>query len=230
MSRASEMQGFLPDDYLELRTQRRTNILWALVFLVVAGSIGWAYMIAQKKVQQAQTTNQQIKEKYAGKAGSIELFKKLQEEQNKLNTKAELVGSLGERVNRSNVLAELTNRLPAGMHLTELALDGKRRSDAGKTTADRTAQAGQAKPILYDVTLKITGLAPTDRLVAEYMSNLERSSLIKEVQFDQIDETLYKEIKLRKFELTVTLDPAADTRVASTENSTTKPTTKPVQK
>lgn len=224
MSRASEMQGFLPDDYLELRTQRRTNILWALVFLVVAGSIGWAYMIAQKKVQQAAEINRQIKEEYAGQAKPIELFKKLQEEQNKLNTKAELVGSLGERVNRSNVLAELTNRLPAGVYLTDLTLEGKRKSDAGKTVMDRAVAAGQAKPVLYDVTLKLRGLAYSDRQVAEYMSNLERSALIQKdgVVFELTDETIYKEVKLRLFELSVTLDPAADTRVAGTDKPALK--------
>lgn len=223
MSRASEMQGFLPDDYLELRTQRRTNILWALVFLVVAGSIGWAYMIAQKKVQQAQGINQQIKEEYAGQTKSIDLFKKLQDEQNKLNTKAELVGSLGERVNRSNILAELTNRLPTGVYLTDITLNGKRRSDSGKTVTDRGAASGQAKPILYDVSMKVKGLAYTDTQMARYMSNLQNCPLFLKVQFELTDETLYKEVKLRMFELSVTLDPNADTRVAGVESPAGKP-------
>ena len=151
MSRATEMQGFLPDDYVELRTQRRTNILWALVFLVVAGSIGWAYMIAQKKVQMAQEMNRRISEEFAAQSKPIELFKSLQEEQKKLNQKAELVGSLGERVNRSNILAELTNRLPTGVYLVDFSLDGRKRADGNKTAFDRAVTAGQPKPILYDV-------------------------------------------------------------------------------
>ena len=225
MSRVSEIQGFLPDDYLEFRMQRRTNILWALVFLVVAGSIGWAFMIAQKKVQQAEEVNRRIKDEYAAQAKSIDLFKRLQEEQNLLNTKAELVGSLGERVNRSNILAELTNRLPMGVCLTDVTLEGKRKSDVARGSSERASVAGQPKTIPYDVTLKIRGLAFTNRQVAEYLSNLGESRLFREVIFDLTDETVYKEVKLRLFELTVAIDPAADTRVTGTE----PPATGPVQ-
>lgn len=226
MSRATEMQGFLPDDYLEFRMQRRTNILWALVFLVVAGSIGWAYMIAQKKVHQAEETNRQIKEEYAAQTKSIDLFKKLQDEQSRLNSKAELVGSLGERVNRSNILAELTNRLPPGVCLTDLTLDGARKAEAARGNMDRAVVAGQSKPVLYDVNIKLRGLAYTDRQVAEYMANLEQSSLFKEVLFELTDETVYKEVKLRLFELSLALDPAADTRVSGVE----KPATQAISK
>ena len=68
MSRATEMQGFLPDDYVELRTQRRTNILWALIFLIVAGGIGWAYFIAQNKVMKAEEYNAAVNRDYAAAA------------------------------------------------------------------------------------------------------------------------------------------------------------------
>lgn len=226
MSRATEMQGFLPDDYLEFRMQRRTNILWALVFLVVAGSIGWAYLIAQRKVHQAEETNRQIKEEYAAQTKSIDLFKKLQDEQARLNTKAEMVGSLGERVNRSNILAELSNRLPNGVSLTDLALEGRRKGETARANTDRAVVAGQSKPVLYDVNLKLHGLAYTDRQVTEYMSSLEQCPLFKEVVFEMIDETVYKEVKLRQFELSIAIDPAADTRVSGVEKPTTQATGK----
>ncbi|GEM_PF-5854001 len=227
MSRATEMQGFLPDDYLEFRIQRRTNTLWALVFLVVACSIGWAYMIAQKKVQQAEEVNRRIKEEYAAQITSIDLFKKLQAEQNRLNTKAELVGSLGERVNRSNILAELTNRLPIGVYLTDLTLEGSRAGEASRPV-ERAVVAGQPKAIMFDVNLKLSGLAYTDEQVAEYMTNLEQCPLFAKggVVFELTAETVYKEINLRMFQISVAIDPAADTRVITSVKAATKPVAK----
>lgn len=220
MSRASEMQGFLPDDYLELRMQRRTNILWALVFLVVAGSIGWAYMIAQKKIQLAETQNQRVNEEYAAQAKSIETFKSLQEEQAKLNAKAELVGSLGERVSRSNVLAELTLRLPTGVYLTDFALEGKPRTEGGKAVI---VPVGQPKPILYDVNMTISGLAYSDTQAMRYLENLRKCPLFMNVEFEYVEETVYKEVKLRQFKLTAQIDPTADTRASSTGKPATQP-------
>ena len=214
MSRASEMHGFLPEDYLELKAQRRTNILWALVFAIVAGSIGWAYFIAQKKIQRAEEVNSQVNREFASAASSVELFKQMQGEQQRLNLKAELVGSLVERVNRSNILAQLTNALPKNVYLSECDLNGKPQVDGSqsKTAYDRAKASGDVKPIIYAVTMKIRGYAFTNSQVSDYMANLENCGLFSDVVFMQAVESTFKEVKLREFELELTLDPNADSR------------------
>ena len=221
MSRASEMHGFLPEDYVELKAQRRTNILWALVFAIVAGSIGWAYFIAQTKIQQAEAMNAQVNRDFASAASSVEQFKQMQEEQSRLNLKAELVGSLVERVNRSNILAQLTNALPANVYLSECDLTGKPQIDASqaKTAYDRAKAAGDVKPIIYAVTMKVRGYAFTNSQVSDYMVNLEKCGLFSQVDFMQAVESTYKDVKLREFELELTLDPNADSRAVEMRKS-----------
>ena len=79
--------------------------------------------------------------------------------------------------------------------------------------------------------MKLRGLAYTNNHVAEYMANLAKSPLFKEVVFVLTEDTVYKDVKLRAFELEIALDPAADTRTFGNEKSTTKPAeaaTKPV--
>lgn len=214
MSRATEMHGFLPDDYVELRMQRRTNILWALIFLIVAGGIGWAYFIAQNKIRTAQDINASVTRDFSAAAKPIAQFQQMQEEQQRLNQKAELVGSLIERVNRSNILAELTNALPAGVYLSDFDLLGKADSNlaGAKTAFDRAKAAGAAKPIIYGVTIRLVGFAASDKHVADYMTNLEKSPLFAAVDFVETKEVAYKELKVRSFELELTLDPSADSR------------------
>jgi len=212
MSRATQMHGFLPEDYVELKAQRRTNILWALIFLIVAGGIGWAYFIAQSKVQKARALNAEVSAEFAAAAEPIAQFKTMQEEQQRLNQRAELVGSLIERVNRSFILAQLTNSLPKNVYLSEFDLQGKPQVDAAKakTAYDRAKAAGAPKPIIYNVTMRVKGYAFTNSQVSDYMANLEKCGLFSDVVFMQAVETTYKDMKLREFELELTLDPNVD--------------------
>lgn len=217
MSRA-HMQGFLPEDYMETKAQRRTNVLWAMIFLVVAGGIGWAYYIAQTKIQRAEDINRQVNEQYSAAAKPIEQFQKLQEEQQRLNRQAELAHSLVEKVNRSNILAELTNSLPKNVYLTDFVLNAAKRAQADVAmTAYQRAQAAKKgvalpEPIVYDITIRLTGLAYTDTLVTEYQRNLEKSPLFKDVNFISTEATTYQDQKLRLFNFELVLNPAADTR------------------
>lgn len=222
MSRATEMHGFLPDDYVELRTQRRTNIMWALIFLIVAGGIGWAYFIAQNKVQKAQEVNTAVKNEYAAAAKPIAQFQQMQEEQIRLNQKAELVGSLIERVNRSNILAELTNALPKGVFLTDVDLQSKAQTDptANKTAYERAKAAGIAKPILFNSTLKVNGLAAITAQEADYESNLKKSPLFSSADLVADKDITIGEMKFRAFEIELVLDPAADSHALAPEKRT----------
>ena len=221
MGRAPEMHGFLPEDYVELKAQRRTNILWAMVFLVVAGSIGWAYFIAQKKIQDAEAINADVNREFASASSAVEQFKRMQDEQQRLNSKAELVGSLVERVNRSNILAQLTNSLPRNVYLSELDLNGKPQADANqaKSAYERAKASGEVKPIIYAVTMRVRGYAFTNSQVSDYMVNLETSGLFSDVNFVQAVESTFKEVKLREFELELTLNPNADSRTIKMQNS-----------
>lgn len=222
MSRATEMHGFLPDDYVELRMQRRTNILWALIFLIVAGGIGSAYFIAQNKIRNAEQVNKEVSDAFIGAKQAIEQFQNMQTEQQRLNQKAELVGSLIERVNRSNILAELTNARPPGVYLNDFDLVAKIQSDpnVAKMAIDRAKAAGAPKPILYTVSLRVSAYAAKDIQASQYVTNLQRSPLFASVDFVDSKEVTYREAKVRLFTLEITLDPAADSRALAVTKTT----------
>src|SRR3954467_1431036 len=44
--------SFLPDDYLERKAQRRTNVICASLFLVVMTSIGGAFTVSERKTRE----------------------------------------------------------------------------------------------------------------------------------------------------------------------------------
>ncbi len=72
---------------------------------------------------------------------------------------------------------------------------------------------------MYDVGLKLTGLAPTDLQVAELIRNLNSDGLFKEANLDRQHwdkderETNQKDKfteNFRKFQIEMTIDPQAD--------------------
>jgi Tfp pilus assembly protein PilN len=216
--------SFLPDDYLERKQRRRTNVICAILFCIVLGAIGSAFWVTEKSMreidQQAATVDQQ----YTEAAKKIEQFQELQEKQRTMAHQAELTASLLEKVPRSFVLAEITNGLPAGISLLDLSLDAKIMTNApvARTAFDiRKAEIDAAKPLsgiaaaqprIYDVTMRATGIAETDVQVAQFITKLNKSSLLRDVNLlftDEFTQGQEKGTKLRKFQIEMSLNPNA---------------------
>src|SRR5947199_1319143 len=172
--------SFLPDDYLENKAQRRANVICAILFLVTMVTIGMAFTTGERSLREMEQRHTTKYQEVTTAAKRIEQFKELQEKQRTMAHQAELTASLLEKVPRSLILAKITNALPTSCSLTEFALESKKRS-AGAAAAPGPKPAFQTKGApgqgnivgqvadakVYDVALKIAGLAPTDVQVAE---------------------------------------------------------------
>lgn len=227
-SNAPNQLSFLPEDYLELKAQRRTNAICASLFAVVILGIGGAFHITERSVKAVQLEYAEVMRRYADAAKPIEQFRQMQEQQRKMETQATLSASLLEKVPRSFLLAELTNALPSTVSLLDFSLEAKTRNvtvdprqfqtmyeqkkaeiDAAKVNA-----AVAAKPKLYDVTLRVTGVADNDVQVAAFMTKLKQSDLLTNVNLVVSDEFApnSKDSKLRKFQIEMTLNPNAEVK------------------
>ena len=116
---APNQVSFLPDDYLARKAQQRTNIICALLFLVVMVTIGFAFTITEKSTREVDRQHTDIDKQYAEAAKRIEQVKQLNEKQRRMAQQAELTASLLEKVPRSFLLAEITNSMPAGVSLLD---------------------------------------------------------------------------------------------------------------
>jgi Tfp pilus assembly protein PilN len=224
--------SFLPEDYLETKRQRRTNVICAGLFLIVMAGVGASFTWVERALRTAEKDNTETGKKFAEAASRIEQEKQMEEKQAKMNAQAELTASLLEKVPRSVLLAELTNAKPPGLSFLDLALESKLRAAGSsaasggggksqfelKRAAMEAANGGggaksaipapQAK--LYDVTIKITGVADNDSQVAQFMSTLNRSKLLRDVNLVISDEFLVNELKMRKFQVEMSVDPNAE--------------------
>ena len=185
--------SFLPDDYLERKAQRRTNAICAMLFLIVViGAIGvgvHVHRAVDARGRAAVRTTSSSK--YTEAAKRIEQVQQLQEKQRTMAQQAELTASLLEKVPRSFLLAELTNALPPGVSLLDLRAGieaaqvagprrrRRRRSRSERRQVDRPSKrvAGIAgrRPSVYDVTMKLTGVAEHRRAGRAVHQQAERS-------------------------------------------------------
>jgi hypothetical protein len=224
MSSAPNQLSFLPDDYLESKRQRRTNVICAVLFLLIMGAIGIAFSTIERALRAAERENQDVNQKYAEAASRIEQDKEMQEKQKRMAGQAELTASLLEKVPRSVLLAELTNAKPGGLSFLDLTLDSKvrqsgaagapktqfemKRAAAEAAAANKSPAVAQAK--LYDVTVKVTGVADSDLQVAQFMARLNRSKLVRDVNLVISEAFTLNDTKMRKFTVDMSLDPDAE--------------------
>lgn len=212
--------SFLPDDYLERKARRRTNVICAGLFLICAGAIVSAILFTERGLQASRLRNAEASTQYSDAAKPIRQFQQLQEKQRTMAHQAELTASLLERVPRSYLLAELTNAMPQGVSLIDFVLDSRVRVvavvapqtafDKKRAEISQTQAAPVAQPRLYEVTLKLTGVATTDVQVAQFISKLNQSKLLKDVNLVVSDEYLQEKEKLRKFQIEMVLNPEAE--------------------
>lgn len=212
--------SFLPDDYLERKAQRRTNVIYAALFVIVSGAIASAFVLTERANRQTEARHAEVQQQYAEAAKRIEQVRQMQEKQRKVAHQAELASSLLERVPRGNLLAEMTNALPKGVSLLDFVMESKKKS-APQPPAARTAfeqkkidlERKNAPPVVeikqFDVIMKVTGVAQTDVQVAQFINALSRSSLLSEVNLLVSEEHALGPDKVRRFQIEVLLDPNA---------------------
>ncbi len=70
------------------------------------------------------------------------------------------------------------------------------------------------------MSLKVTGVAFNDVQVAQFLARLNSSKLLRDVNLLISEEYTLKEAKLRKFQVEMMVDPAADT---TTDGDVTPP-------
>jgi Tfp pilus assembly protein PilN len=220
--------SFLPEDYLETKRQQRTNFICAGLFVLIMTGVGVAFTITEKQTRAVEREHTETGKRHAEAASLIEQGRQLKEKQFKMNAQANLTASLLERVPRSVLLAELTNAKPGGVSFLDLMLDSKVHSGAtagsgaksqfeikraAMDAANGSGPKSSNEPALakvYDVTVKVTGVADNDSQVAQFMAALNKSKLVRDVNLLISDEFIVADVKMRKFQVDMSVDPNAE--------------------
>jgi hypothetical protein len=216
--------SFLPEDYLEKRAQRRTNIVCVALFVVVlAGVLGvWSLQFRQKV--ELQTMQRNVNARFEEAAKRLEDLDQLQKQRAALIQKAGDVGMLRERLPRTRVMSELINAMPITVSLLELNIESKTSSKAVQVTTaldkakaeNKEAESGRKKKLKTqevkqtDVTLNLIGVAPSDVQVAQYMSAVGQIPFLSDVNLVFTEELKVDELAMRKFRIDMRVNEAIE--------------------
>lgn len=234
--------GFLPEDYLERRRERRTNALSIFLFVVVVFGVVGAFFVTNSQWNEVRAHQNAINVRYTQAAQDIEQLKQLEAQEGQLLQKAELATALIERVPRSVLFAELINRMPRTVKLLETQLVSARldkpievklrapaSADPGKTgrgssiTSKSKSSSGAsdkdakpAAPVItapqYQTRVIMIGVAPSNTEVAQYVSALQQCGLLKDVELIFSETTIIEDLQMNKFRIEAMLRPEADAR------------------
>lgn len=225
--------SFLPEDYLEERAERRTNVISLILFGVVMIAVFAAFLVTNREWTQVRASQEAINSQYQLAARQIDELTQLEQQKEQMLNKAELAAALVERVPRSILLAELINRMPPRLSLLEFELKSekvrapralpnsrRRGRHTGPKRAPTREQASAApekiQPPRHVVTISMVGVAPTDLEVSRFIAALTSYSLLTDVTLEYSKEREVDDRMMRQFSIKMKLDSKADVRRVET--------------
>lgn len=215
--------SFLPEDYLQKRIARRTNVICLALFVVVMGGVVAAYFVTDRQRSEVRGLQAQVNNQYEEAARRLEQLQKLQEQRKAMIHKANVTTALVERVPRTILLAEMINHMPASLSLLELNLETKelRATARPRTSMDRAKQKQKAKMLAKveevkvpktQMTVQLIGVAPTDVEVAKFMTSLSLHPLFADVNLQYSESTKIDDQPMRKFRVEMVINQDHDTK------------------
>lgn len=222
--------SFLPKDYVQGRQESRFVAVTVSLFLVVMLGVVGAFLVTNRRWSSVRHQQQTIATQYESETAKLEQLKTLETQREEMLSKARITTALLENAPRSVLLAELVTTLPEDATLLSVSLASKRVKASpvaaaaeevskvkSRTGAKPKAGAEQpAKPVIlppkFEFTLTISGVAPTNNEVADYLKRLQESPLLEKVELNFIEHTMMEDLELRRFEIQARLPENADAR------------------
>lgn len=208
--------SFLPEDYLDRKIARRTNLICVGLFLVMIAAIGAAFFVQNRQDVGTRTELVDVNDAFTMRAEQLRQIKELQDRQQQMIEKAKVVRQLVERVPRSIILAEMVNNMPPALSLLEFDLETKATPAPRNLTAidrakakqakDKAKEAGKAQIVPRQVFVNIEGIAKKENQITEFMGNLTHHPLFLGVGLEFIEKDTIEQTDLFRFRITMELN------------------------
>ncbi len=214
--------NLLPEDYLQRRCQKRSNVMCIALFVIIMVGIGAATLVSGGMDRRMCQERDSVNAAYADARTELARLKNLQDQKRRTVARAKSTSELIERVPRSYVLAVLTNALPENAALSQIGLRPSRRKvlvQTPKVTKFEGATAVQTQTMIEQrvVIVEVTGIAATDVEVAQFMNRLLHDPLLDTVELGYSQEVTIPratpkgvDIQARQFRITMEIKPGID--------------------
>jgi Tfp pilus assembly protein PilN len=202
---------FLPDRIRVQRARRRRLIRQGYLLAVCVGALAFLAYVRQGRLASAKAELDLLSERAQNARRQLRIRDDLEREEAKLALKKRIDDQLGSRVSVRDIVAEISRLLPRSTSLTrldveamEVPVDVESARRAGRSGRARSAgrpRGGDSRyRMVKRVRLSITGLAPNDVDVANFIGQLAACPLFEEVHMGYAKTVEFRGREAREFQ------------------------------
>lgn len=215
----TEAVGFLPEDYVAERRERRTNVIALALFGTVMVGIAIAFFATDRNWRDVQATRREVHRQFEHASDRIHSMEAYEAHLEAMILKANTAVGLLDAVPKSILLAEIVDRMPDGVSLTRLHFDSAPVTVARNSTPARRSlgeadavDAAPGGPKVWASDMVLEGLAHSDHDVSVFMNRLVELALVQHVRLEFSREKEIDGEFQREFRITMEGAPGADVR------------------
>jgi Tfp pilus assembly protein PilN len=203
---------FLPRRIKQQRWKRRRRVRQTVVVFACLALLVAVGFLRQQGVREVQAEWERLDRQVTQVHSQLSLREALEQEWSELIRKQQISEQFDTRLTARDVLAELGHRLPESMALTDLSLEADSvLLDPAEPASVLNASSGRPMQVAPPATsrqritrirLVITGLAPSDVDIANFVGQLASSPLFEDVNMGYTREIQFQGKTARQFKAT----------------------------
>ena len=221
---SEESVGFLPEEYLVKRRERRTNVMAVALFITVMASVAIAFVVTDRNWHDVRTARVMVNEQFVLASDQIQAMEAYEVRVGKMLEKAHVAVGLLDAVPKSILMAEVIRRMPEGLSFLRFEFKTNEiKSVRPKAPAVRSIASSSSRsevkeeknkyePRRWTSQVEIEGLAPTDQEVSRFIDAMVDLKLISRVRLEYSREKEIGEQTMREYRIVMTIGPNADVR------------------
>ncbi len=196
---------FLPETIKEQRARRRRLVRQGYLVVLCVIALAVLGYIRHRRISKAHAQLALLDKRVKNVRQQLVMRKDLERQQAEVLIKKRIDDLLGSRVNTLDLLAELERVMPATVTLTSLKIQAMDvrvpvrpvKMDGGQTVAGTHRQRERT---IKRVRLMLTGLAPTDVAVANFIGQLSASPVFEDVNMGYTKNVIFQKHVAREFQ------------------------------
>ncbi|MCK4602065.1 MAG: PilN domain-containing protein [Phycisphaerae bacterium] len=199
---------FLPEHIRAHRARNRRLVrqgYFLAACVLVLATVGY---FGHRRVGRAQAELTALSKRDVNFESQMKLREQLEQQEAELLTKKRIDDQMGSSVSALLILAEVSRLQPQGLALTSLKVEAKEvripiKLASRQHGSSRAVNAGgrrQKEKVVKRVRLSITGLAPTDVDIADFIGQLSASPMFEQVNMGYARSTTFRGRSAREFQ------------------------------
>ncbi len=204
--------NFLPQSFRQRQARRRRIVRETVLVILATAVLLAAGSVRQRRLSERAGYVQEKQAEAAAVAQQVQERARLTGELARLHEQQALQQRLSMPLTYTNVLAALAQIMPTSIALTDLTMDCPAPAPTRQTKASARSEvstpnkkaAAPTEP-LRELSLKMTGLGPSDVEVANFVGRLSDHQLFRDVKLSYTRETRVNGVVARQFRLEMTV-------------------------